>query len=193
MTRRNPNITYNKNCLNCGKKLEGRQRRWCGHVCEVINWQKKNKQKTVQYQKSYLLNHPIRRKRSVKKYDISEKGRIRRKEWERKNADRLREQARINSKRYRDRLTAQRHKRRAIIKGLDKHYTAQEWRELKEKFGNKCLACGKKEPEVLITPDHIIPIIKKGKNTIDNIQPLCRTCNFRKNKHHSIDYRKLVE
>lgn len=126
----------------------------------------------------------------MKKYDNSKKGKEKRRVWVEKNWDRLREQARINSRKYRDRLTSQRHKRRAIIRGLNEHYTAKEWRDLKEKYG-KCLSCGKKEPEILLTPDHVIPIINKGSNTIENIQPLCRTCNFKKNKHHETDYRLI--
>ena len=153
-----------------------------------MNWQKRNQEKIKQYKKNYIVNNPEKRKQSVKKYDISERGKTLKEKWVIKNADRLREQARINSKKYRDRLATQRHKRRAIIKNLGEHFTKEEWTELKKKYG-KCLACGKKEPEILLTPDHVIPISKGGDNSIKNIQSLCRTCNFRKNNKRSTDYR----
>ena len=63
--------------------------------------------------------------------------------------------------------------------------TTQEWRELCAKYGNKCLSCG------LVTKlelDHVIPLALGGTNTIDNAQPLCRSCNARKGARY-IDYR----
>jgi len=53
-------------------------------------------------------------------------------------------------------------------------------------YGKKCLACGS---EKNISLDHIIPIHKKGTNTIDNLQPLCKSCNSKKGTK-VIDYRK---
>ena len=45
---------------------------------------------------------------------------------------------------------------------------------------NQCQICFRTEPEVKITIDHIIPVSKGGTNHIDNLQPLCMTCNQRK-------------
>jgi len=53
-------------------------------------------------------------------------------------------------------------------------------------YGKKCLACGS---EKNISLDHIVPIHKKGTNTIDNLQPLCKSCNSKKGTK-VIDYRK---
>ena len=69
-------------------------------------------------------------------------------------------------------------------------HTLQEWQWMMEKYGYKCLACGKQEPEIKLTLDHVIPISKGGSNKIDNVQPLCSYCN--KSKHaKTIDYRIL--
>lgn len=66
--------------------------------------------------------------------------------------------------------------------GLPGSHTLKERKELKEKFNYTCLKCGKREPEIKLTEDHIVPVSKKGStNFIINIQPLCRSCNSIKN------------
>jgi 5-methylcytosine-specific restriction endonuclease McrA len=80
------------------------------------------------------------------------------------------------------------HIRRAYIR-TKQAYTIIEWQALKEKYNHTCLRCGKAEPEIKLTVDHILPISKDGNNTIDNIQPLCSSCNSSKGATF-IDYRK---
>lgn len=58
-------------------------------------------------------------------------------------------------------------------------FTLEEWEQKLQQFGNRCanLFCRKLTK---LTVDHIIPIILGGPNTIDNIQPLCKSCNSKK-------------
>lgn len=55
-----------------------------------------------------------------------------------------------------------------------------EWKNLKKQCNFTCQMCGKREPEIKLTQDHIIPLIKGGDNSIKNIQPLCSICNSKK-------------
>lgn len=60
----------------------------------------------------------------------------------------------------------------------------KELRDLiKERDNYTCQKCGisiKQEPHLLLEIDHIIPLSKNGKTTIDNLQTLCWKCNRQK-------------
>lgn len=58
--------------------------------------------------------------------------------------------------------------------------TAAQWRELKAKYNYTCLKCRRTEPEIKLTLDHVKPVELGGNNAIDNIQPLCGSCNSSK-------------
>lgn len=60
-------------------------------------------------------------------------------------------------------------------------HTYERWQQMLKEFNYTCPCCGKQEPEVKLTEDHIIPISKGGDDNIDNIQPLCFSCNSKKN------------
>lgn len=75
-------------------------------------------------------------------------------------------------------------RRKARKKGNGGSHTLREWELLKERFWNKCLACGLAEPQIKLSQDHIIPLSLGGRDDIDNIQPLCLSCN--KSKHDKI-------
>ena len=80
-------------------------------------------------------------------------------------------------KRHPKRISHLKARRYAREKGAIGSHTLEEWENLKDEFDNKCAFCRKK---VKLTKDHIIPLSENGTDYIDNIQPLCRSCNSRK-------------
>ena len=75
--------------------------------------------------------------------------------------------------------TAYCNKRRTLLSG--KCFLSEEWVNLKKKFNYMCLCCKRLEPEIKLEADHIIPVSLGGSGDISNIQPLCRSCNAKKN------------
>lgn len=67
-------------------------------------------------------------------------------------------------------------------------FTMAEWSKLKEEYDYTCLSCKRREPEIKLTVDHVIPLCRGGTHSIENIQPLCKSCNSIKGKKF-IDFR----
>ena len=71
-------------------------------------------------------------------------------------------------------------KRRILKKGNGGSHTLGEWETLKAQYNWTCYFCEKCEPEITLTEDHIIPLSRGGTDNIENIQPLCVSCNSKK-------------
>ena len=77
-------------------------------------------------------------------------------------------------------------KRRAARHASPGSLTAGEFAALCDSYGNRCLACG--DTEAALEADHVVPLTRGGSDDIDNIQPMCGSCN-RKKFVSIIDYR----
>jgi 5-methylcytosine-specific restriction endonuclease McrA len=65
--------------------------------------------------------------------------------------------------------------------------TLEEWESVLSMHDYRCANCGTDEN---ITMDHIIPIVNGGSYSVNNVQPLCKSCNSRK-ATKTIDYRRI--
>jgi 5-methylcytosine-specific restriction endonuclease McrA len=87
-----------------------------------------------------------------------------------------------------DKVQANRHRRRSRERDNGGSFTDNEWAALKTQYDYTCLRCRRREPEIRLTPDHVIPVAKGGSGDISNIQPLCGSCNSAKGAK-TTDYR----
>ena len=124
-----------------------------------------NKQKIAEYQKAYREAH---------REEFAEYDKARREA----SPDKMREYARL---------------RRARKADLSGTHTTEEWQALCDQYPDVCPCCGRPWPECGgPTLDHIIPITWEGSsNDIENIQPLCGSCNSAKGNSRATDYRHV--
>src|SRR3990167_5297241 len=74
------------------------------------------------------------------------------------------------------------YQKRRVIRKMQNggSHNINEWETLKAQYNWTCPCCHKSEPEIKLSEDHIIPLSKGGSDNIQNIQPLCLTCNIKK-------------
>ena len=149
----------------------GRERERARHYYQ------EHKEQVSAQKRTYYKKHrnEIGKQARVRYPEDKEKKRKRTRDWKRENPEKVR---------------AARARRRAWKNGATGSFSSTEWLALKEQHGGRCLCCGKAEPEVKITPDHVVPLSRGGSNDIINIQPLCLYCNMSKGVK-IIDYRCL--
>lgn len=91
---------------------------------------------------------------------------------------------------YRQRVQAQKRHRRAVLMGAEGEVTPEQFAELCLLYGGICLDC--KSGEKPLTMDHVVPLSLGGSHTIQNIQPLCLSCNSKKGNRSSTDFRSEI-
>ena len=71
---------------------------------------------------------------------------------------------------------------RCVACGIEGKFFAKEkgHGSSQDRYHLNLYAINENDEEVLMTKDHIIPKSLGGKNTLDNLQPMCQFCNSRK-------------
>lgn len=64
--------------------------------------------------------------------------------------------------------------------GIEGRYFAKEKNPNARRYHLNLYAVDQDGEEVMMTKDHIIPVSKGGKNTLENYQTMCRKCNVQK-------------
>lgn len=59
-------------------------------------------------------------------------------------------------------------------------HTEVQWLALVVAFQCRCVMCGDSVSASEVQKDHIIPVYQGGSDGIENLQPLCKSCNTAK-------------
>jgi hypothetical protein len=71
-----------------------------------------------------------------------------------------------------------RRNRKSLIKAQRFLITDREWARMKARYRHCCAYCGKRSDE--LQREHVIPIVRGGRDSIGNSLPACPKCNYRK-------------
>lgn len=179
--------TYQRNCNQCQKPYKGYGKYFCSNECRHKSLKGKpssNKGKPMSEDQKKLISK-IRIEKGIAKGEKNPRwGKSKYKTIEEKQKAKLDSGRKSYRKNIKTRSFYYRqlaHKRRGTIGTHSK----EQWEEIKKKNNYCCMLCGMQEPFTeqqyqKLTEDHVIPISKGGTNNIDNIQPLCKSCNSRK-------------
>lgn len=177
MVWRNPNYL---------KEWRKRNKKKCYFYCK--KWAQRNREKINRAKRKWRRANPEKEREYKEKYwtvpGRREKAREYYKEYYRKNKERKKQYTRQWKKNNPEKCRHQWRVKRIRKKNAKGNHTLEEWQDLKKKFNYTCPHCGRKEPEIKLTEDHIIPLSKGGTDYIKNIQPLCGSCN--KKKYNSL-------
>lgn len=159
----------------------------------------KQREKRLLKTKLYYLTHKeekaiydkTRPKRDRTAYNQSDAGKAVRKKWLLKNKARIQRYSKKQREINKNKIYMRNSLWRAKRHNMEGSFTFEDWARLKELYDFTCPKCYRKEPDIILTQDHIIPISKGGNNFIENIQPLCRGCNASKSDNFII-YERMV-
>jgi 5-methylcytosine-specific restriction endonuclease McrA len=180
----------------------------CVKAAVKANRRKRSEQYATYERLRANLPHRVEARRAYQKAHKEEINEYK-KRWRRENAQMVSLRSREHYERNKDEIVARskkwaegnpekvssakadnRRKRRAAKHTSLGSFTAEEFEELCERYGNRCLACG--GTEIRLEADHVVPLTKGGSNDISNIQPLCGFCNRRKFVD-IVDYRVIAD
>lgn len=108
--------------------------------------------------------------------------------WGRENPEKARFKSTKWNKNHPEKIRETINRRRARKVAAIGSHTNKDFIELCEDTEWRCLRCGAPHTIKKLTEDHIVPLSKGGTDNIDNIQPLCGSCNGAKGIK-VIDYR----
>lgn len=204
-SKNRPYVVYEngkKTCSKCGEeknisefprdsKSRDGLHSWCKQCVYSVNLQRyydnydEHRARNKRYYEEHKETHSMRSREWAKR-NPEKRRRIKRR-WRNKHREAVKRSGR---RRYRQNREARILSSRNYIlrkRGLLGSFTTEQWDVLCELVDNRCLCCGGRTS---LTVDHIIPITwGNSSNWIDNIQPLCLSCNAAKGNRHDTDYR----
>jgi len=154
-------------------------------------WRVENADKVRENNRRWQAENPEKARENNRRWRVEnpEKAREKSRRWAAANPDVGRRWCAHNP----ELVKTKRHRHRVRKLSVMGDFTAEQFAALCAHFKQHCLKCGRPRK---LTPDHVIPLawadrpefVGVALGDIDNIQPLCRSCNSSKQDTY-VDYR----
>jgi len=149
----------------------------------LYRWRAENPEKSREIaRKSYLKNKDKINKK-LREARVKDPERFRRHEQKKYEKSSCAERRRKYYYRHREECIMAVTNRINLKKTVGDGLTVEQWRDVCERFDNRCAYCGVHEDVLKIihhqglTMDHVVPLSKGGEHSIENIVPACLSCN----------------
>lgn len=136
---------------------------------------------TTHYSRDYYRQHRDRRRTAIDKW---RKGKGKQREaqrtadWKRANRERMLAYNRAWTRAHPEIVAERNARRRAARHGAsDATLTNLQWLAICEAQDGRCVYC---DVPCKLTQDHVIPLIRGGAHTVENVVGACQPCNSRK-------------
>lgn len=169
-------------------KLRAACRRWGARHPErqkaaTYRWRRRNLAKWNAYQRRWRQKNrertnPILR---TKRARIGDAYNAKRRDYRRRNLAKLRAAARQYYWKNWEKKRIEHHAAVAKCKRAIGRFTRREWLELLAEYRYRCAYCNCPINRKTASADHVTPLSRGGTSWIENIVPVCLSCNQRKN------------
>lgn len=171
------------------------------HLTRTKRWKTDNPEKQRIQQRIWRKNNPNKyraaylrggKKATIKRQNNPALMQARREylaTWRSKNRPKLNNISHLWRKTHPEKINDYVRLRRARLRTNGGAITKSQWLGIKQSYSYSCAECSIPENDLFyqtkqrLTLDHIIPVTRGGTTTIDNIQPLCFSCNLKKSNH----------
>ena len=150
----------------------------------IALWRQANREKIRQQTKDYARKHKERLDEARRIY-VSNHREVYREavhRYNRKYPERVKATLASWLSRHPDYMAAKAERRRALEMHCEGSYTQADINQLMIIQGGRCAGCARSLRNYHV--DHVMPLTKKGRNDISNLQLLCPPCNLRKSSKH---------
>jgi len=144
---------------------------------------KKNRAKRSAYQREWI------RKNRAKKSAYSVKAN---KRWKERHPEEAKRRAKIQYERHFPRIKFNVQRRKARLRGAEGSHTRKEWLAKVIEHRWLCFYCKAELTIETLTKDHLIPIVRGGRDDVGNLAPACLSCNASKQDKTVEEFVKIL-